>query len=285
MPQVIHTAKAAASQPLQRFIGDNASIVNCEDVEVNRHVQVQVLDVSFAEIPEEKAALHTLPIDAGKYCLRLLYLKHNSTANSTASVYHITYLPEYFDQFGTGILMANRPFRFDEVNEQEFSPCGTAHMLLAQLQEKEPANPLVQALQLAEVTTQLLRRALQCITLPFAACQVPACRFLAMDSEREKIYEARTYIENNVTQVFTIRELSRKVAMNECYLKKGFKTIVGKTIHEYQQYLRIEKAKQLLQKDGQSVTDVAAVLGFSSISHFSTAFKKATGMKPCELLK
>ena len=32
------------------------------------------------------------------------------------------------------------------------------------------------------------------------------------------------------------------------------------------------------------VTDVSSLLGYSSISHFSTAFKKHTGLKPCELL-
>jgi AraC-like DNA-binding protein len=130
----------------------------------------------------------------------------------------------------------------------------------------------------------LLRRALECITIPFETCQVPACRFLAYESEREKIQEARQIIEQSIDQPHTIKELSRKVAMNECYLKKGFKAIVGKTIHEYQQELRIAKAKELLQQQGCTVTDVANILGYSSISHFSTAFKRITGMKPCELL-
>jgi AraC-like DNA-binding protein len=40
----------------------------------------------------------------------------------------------------------------------------------------------------------------------------------------------------------------------------------------------------MLQQEGQTVSEVAGALGYSSISHFSTAFKKATGMKPCELL-
>jgi AraC-like DNA-binding protein len=59
----------------------------------------------------------------------------------------------------------------------------------------------------------------------------------------------------------------------------------GKTINEFQQQLRISKAKNLLQIDGLTVSEVANTLGYSSISHFSTAFKKATNMKPCELLK
>src|SRR5690606_24054045 len=107
---------------------------------------------------------------------------------------------------------------------------------------------------------------------------------LAHDSEREKIFEAKAIMEEAIDQPLTIKELSRKVAMNECYLKKGFKTLIGKTINEYQQHLRISKAKELLQQKGQTVSEVASLLGYSSISHFSTAFKKATGLKPCELL-
>ncbi len=91
-------------------------------------------------------------------------------------------------------------------------------------------------------------------------------------------------IEQHFDKPLTIKELSRKVAMNECYLKKGFKALTGKTIHEYTQDIRITKAKELLSQQGMSVSDVANILGFSSISHFSTTFKKATGTKPCELL-
>jgi AraC-like DNA-binding protein len=46
----------------------------------------------------------------------------------------------------------------------------------------------------------------------------------------------------------------------------------------------MEHAKYLLYEKGLSVTDVSALLGYSYISHFSTAFKKHTGLKPCELL-
>jgi len=270
---------------LQSLLGDNAETVSRSAIPVNRYINAEWLQVAYpeTEMPEDSGRLHLFPIDDNKFCLQLAYLLENQDTD-TATVCLLQFLPAFFDQYPVEVLMANQPFRFDQTTEQQFSICSQSRLLLEQLQQKA-STAFLQALQQSEVALQLLRRALECITTPFAACQVPACRFLAHETEREKIIKARRILEQRVDQPFTIRELSRKVAMNECYLKKGFKTLTGKTIYEYQHELRISKAKHLLQQDGQSVSDVANTLGYSSISHFSTAFKKATGMKPCELLK
>ncbi len=110
------------------------------------------------------------------------------------------------------------------------------------------------------------------------------CKFLANEADRQKIADAREILLQHISEPLTIRELSRKVAINECYLKKGFKEMFGTTIFEFFQSQRMEHAKYLLYEKGLSVTEVSALLGYSSISHFSTAFKKHTGLKPCELL-
>lgn len=111
-----------------------------------------------------------------------------------------------------------------------------------------------------------------------------ACKFLADETGRDRIYLAREILLRHIGDPITIKELSRKVAMNECYLKKGFKEVFGTTIFDFYQQQRMEHAKYLLYEKGLSVTDVSAMLGYSSISHFSAAFKKHTGLKPCELL-
>jgi AraC-like DNA-binding protein len=110
------------------------------------------------------------------------------------------------------------------------------------------------------------------------------CKFLASAEEREKIIKARTYLLENIGDPLTIKSLSRKVAINECYLKKGFKELFGQTIFDFYQSQRMEHAKFLLYTKGLTVTEVSEKLGYSSISHFSIAFKKLTGIKPCELL-
>jgi AraC-like DNA-binding protein len=130
-----------------------------------------------------------------------------------------------------------------------------------------------------------MRKAIDYIGAANDTYSVPACSFLNSNSERDKVLQAREILEEEFEQMLSIKELSRRVAINECYLKKGFKAMFGKTINEFQQQLRISKAKKLLQIEGLTVSEVANTLGYSSISHFSTAFKKATNMKPCELLR
>ena len=47
---------------------------------------------------------------------------------------------------------------------------------------------------------------------------------------------------------------------------------------------RMERAKTLLSKRGQTVTDVAFEVGYSSVSQFITAFRKITGQLPSEFV-
>lgn len=132
-------------------------------------------------------------------------------------------------------------------------------------------------------TQMLLLYSLDCM-LGEKEINTISCRFLANEDDREKIVKAREILIQHIGEPITIKELSRKVAINECYLKKGFKEMFGTTIFEFYQSQRMEHAKYLLYEKGLSVTDVSLMLGYSSISHFSTAFKKHTGLKPCELL-
>lgn len=132
-------------------------------------------------------------------------------------------------------------------------------------------------------TQMLLLYSLDCM-LGEKEIDTISCKFLANDLDREKIIKAREILIQHIGEPITIKELARKVYINECYLKKGFKELFGTTVFEFYQSQRMEHAKYLLYEKGLSVTDVSAMLGYSSISHFSTAFKKHTGLKPCELL-
>jgi AraC-like DNA-binding protein len=269
---------------VDQLLGEEAKVINRAPVFINRFVHAEYLHVNIAALnfPEDSGRLFLYPVADGQYNLHLLFLVNEEL--SQAEICHLEFFPEFFDMFDAEALSKNAPFQFDRTTEQQFHICAQTSHLIEQLRQLSALTPLLQSLQLTEIAIQVLRRAIENIMVPFTVCPVPACRFLAHETEREKISDARRIMEETFDKPLTIKELSRKVAMNECYLKKGFKTLMGKTINEYQQELRITRAKELLQQQGQTVSEVAGALGYSSISHFSTAFKKATGMKPCELL-
>ena len=192
--------------------------------------------------------------------------------------------PQFLTQWPAALLHKEQAFRFDHSAEHELRIDAPVREIVTSLASYAEGSDFSTALMAMERVLQLLRRTVEQLSIPFAPCVVPACRFLAYESEREKIYKARAILDAHYDERLTIKELARKVAMNECYLKKGFKTLTGSTIHEYIAARRIASARNMLQSEGRTVTEVAASLGYSSISHFSTAFKKATGLKPCDLL-
>ncbi len=285
VPKVYDKAKPVVT-PLEKFLGREARIISGRDIAISGHIQAQAMVVSFegSNVPDEQGKLFLLPIDDARFCLQLCYLVYGAGVEENVDVYSIIFLPAFFEQFPLSALTASQPFSFQKTTEQQFFICAKSAGLLDSLVKNNTFTELTGLLQATQAAVSLLSRALECIAMPFTVCQVPACRFLAYDSEREKIQEAVIIIGKQTGRPHTIKELARKVAMNECYLKKGFKALTGKTIHEYQQELRISKAKELLREDGYTVTAAALELGYSSIAHFSTAFKRVTGMKPCELL-
>ncbi|MCC7031067.1 MAG: helix-turn-helix transcriptional regulator [Chitinophagaceae bacterium] len=126
---------------------------------------------------------------------------------------------------------------------------------------------------------------LLCIMHSFAEFKSPCdnCKFLNQPLEKEKILQAREIILQSIHQPPTIPELARQIGINQCYLKKGFKEMFKSTIYEFVIEQRMQKAKLLLSRNQQSVSQIAEEIGYSNTSNFSNAFKKYTGLYPSEL--
>lgn len=251
-----------------------------QDIYINETVRAAVLPANHGEaLPEDKGRMLFLPIDDEAYAIQLFI----GSGVCNDAVLWLNYLPEFLSQWPVAAFVKERSFARHESTEVWFDINTQIEQAAEKLCAGEAQSALEHTLRQTERATLLLRLVTQQINMPFAACPVPACRFLAYDAEREKIFKARAVLDAEFDEGISVKTLARRVAMNECYLKKGFKTLVGKSVHEYILWRRTEAAQELL-REGRSVTEVAALLGYSSISHFSTAFKKATGMKPCELL-
>jgi AraC-like DNA-binding protein len=204
----------------------------------------------------------------------------------TVDVFTFHFTSTFLNQFTHNIKLSNRKdevlaFKHPSSFTKIFPVCNRKRNVLDSLLNHSYSGSLENIFVNAKIH-ELLLYSLECLVDEKE--EGFSCKFLANDLDREKILNAREVLLKHIGDPITIKELSRKVAINECYLKKGFKEIFGTTIFDFYQQQRMEHAKYLLYEKGLSVTDVSAILGYSSISHFSTAFKKHTGLKPCELL-
>ena len=205
----------------------------------------------------------------------------------TADVFVFHFTSTFLYQFTNNVKLSNRKddivaFKHPHPFTKVFPLCTKKRMILDSLLNHSYTGTLENIYVNAKIH-ELLLFSLDCLVDEKE--EGFSCKFLADDFGKERIYQARDILLQRIGDPITIKELSRKVAMNECYLKKGFKEVYGTTIFDFYQQQRMEHAKYLLYEKGLSVTDVSALLGYSSISHFSAAFKKHTGLKPCDLLK
>jgi AraC-like DNA-binding protein len=66
---------------------------------------------------------------------------------------------------------------------------------------------------------------------------------------------------------------------------RAFKAAYGETPGQYLSRRRIERAEEMLRTADLSVTEICALVGFSSLGTFSARFKKQTGLTPSEYRK
>lgn len=79
--------------------------------------------------------------------------------------------------------------------------------------------------------------------------------------------------------------LAQELHKDYSTLSKTFSRQQSSTIEQYSQQQRVERAKELLAYNQQSIAEIAFELGFSSAAHFSNQFKKLTGKSPSAFKK
>jgi AraC family transcriptional activator of pobA len=86
-------------------------------------------------------------------------------------------------------------------------------------------------------------------------------------------------------KVFRIQDYADAQNLHPNYLSNVIKTKTGKAIGTWIAEKNIGEAKSLLQHSALSIKEVAYLLGFGELAHFSSYFKKHTGVSPVAFRK
>ncbi|WP_439130621.1 AraC family transcriptional regulator [Polaribacter sp.] len=101
-----------------------------------------------------------------------------------------------------------------------------------------------------------------------------------------RICKAILYIEENLDKNLNLQCIAQKAYFSPFHFHRLFKAVTQETVHNFINRKRIEKAAAYLihQKELTS-TEISEVVGFSSLSSFSKAFKKFYGISPNQFKK
>ncbi len=98
----------------------------------------------------------------------------------------------------------------------------------------------------------------------------------------QAVQSVHDYMLEHLDQHLTIPQLADRFRISGTMLKACFRQLYGAPIHQYLLERRMVRAAQLLSATGQTVVQVAAAVGYSSVSQFGIAFKVRYQMSPAQ---
>lgn len=95
-----------------------------------------------------------------------------------------------------------------------------------------------------------------------------------------RLMKAVELMQTKLAAPLTLDDLAAVATLSPFHFAKAFKAAYGSAPHQYLTQLRIERAQQLLRTTTRSIADIVEAVGYSNASHFTAAFRKATGVTP-----
>ena len=129
----------------------------------------------------------------------------------------------------------------------------------------------------------LLSKAIEFLVMQAETCNLsmaPNYKYIKTAYDKECVMYAREYIMTHMDKPPSLSQLAKIIGINEYKLKRGFKEIFNNTVFGYLSDERLELAKNDLLETKKPASEIASELGYSSLQHFSNAFKKKFGLSP-----
>ncbi len=110
------------------------------------------------------------------------------------------------------------------------------------------------------------------------------CPFLLDEENLSKIRMAKEIVIRRMAEPPTLPELADEIGLSLKKLKEGFKEIYGDTVYSFLFDYKMESARKMLETGNFNVNEVGLRVGYSTASHFISAFKKKYNTTPKKYL-
>lgn len=177
-----------------------------------------------------------------------------------------------FDESCLSLLPKQYPFLVNPLNTQKvaFSPAAAARL-------KSIFEMLLELLSVMNTDPELILAHLNSLLTEINAAYFNADR-LPADEKLSKYIDFKVFVENNLTDHPTIREIAEKLAINTNSLYSIVKQYSGLSPKEFMiNRLILEARRRLYYGENTSVKTLAFELGFNDPEYFSRLFRKVTG--------
>lgn len=156
----------------------------------------------------------------------------------------------------------------DHHDNDSISDC--IHNILQESHNKQPGNEVICQAYMEILVTRLMR------SINLAVNENP------LPSSNSQCTTVRRYIDAHFKEALTLDHLAEIAHVNKYYLAHSFKEQFGVSPISYQLQRRIDESCMLLSQTDLSLTQISRILGFSSSSYFSQAFRKSQSVTPME---
>jgi AraC-like DNA-binding protein len=94
------------------------------------------------------------------------------------------------------------------------------------------------------------------------------------------VHNAKALIDQHIADSISIKELSKKVGLNECDLKRAFRQVFHSPVRQYIIKTRMEQARQMVIGTERPIQEICDALGYSNRGHFSNLYQRFFGIAP-----
>lgn len=88
------------------------------------------------------------------------------------------------------------------------------------------------------------------------------------------------YLEEHFCEEIVFEDMAKEIGISYSYMRKIVYELTGKSLIDYMNMLRIQKAKQILLESNLNMTQIATEVGYYNVQSFNRFFRKYEGMSP-----